>query len=190
MHARRDGVDANLGARPVTTLALERDAKTVYTRKCRAAIEHQAERRLTVDVHGKGSLGARVLEQAVGDGSACPSKVSSPGWNSNFTVALASTSSASRALSKRAAPSRAVAYIVAAGMHATVGGSERLARFLGNGQGIHVAAKHDNRTGLLVCARTIALSSRGRTGTDQANNTGAVDKRGMGMSISSRRAWI
>lgn len=71
-------------------------------------------------------------------------------------------------------------YIVAAGMHATVGGSERLARFLGNGQGIHVAAKHDNRTGLLVCARTIALSSRGRTGTDQANNTGAVDKRGMG----------
>lgn len=27
MHARRDGVDANLGARAVTTLALERDAK-------------------------------------------------------------------------------------------------------------------------------------------------------------------
>lgn len=71
-------------------------------------------------------------------------------------------------------------HIVATSVHAAVGGSERLTRFLDNGQGIHVAAKHDNRTGLLVRARTIALSSRGRTGTDQANNTGTVDKRGIG----------
>ncbi len=93
-------------------------------------------------------------------------------------------------LEKRAAPSRAVAYIVAAGMHATVGGSERLARFLGNGRASMSPRSMITVPASLVCARTIALSSRGRTGTDQANNTGAVDKRGMGMSISSRRAWI
>lgn len=58
-------------------------------------------------------------------------------------------------------------------MHAAVGRGERLARLFGNGQGIHVATKHDDRSGLLVLARAIALS--GRTGTDQANDAGTVD---------------
>ena len=71
-------------------------------------------------------------------------------------------------------------HIVATSVHAAVGRSERLARFLGNGQGIHVAAKHDDRSGLLVLARAIALGGRGRTGTDQANDAGTVDERGMG----------
>ena len=66
-------------------------------------------------------------------------------------------------------------HIVTASMHATIGGCEGLAGFLDNGQGIHVATKHDDRTGLLVLARAIALSGRGRTGTDQANDAGTVD---------------
>ncbi len=66
-------------------------------------------------------------------------------------------------------------HIVATSVHAAVGGSERLARFLGNGQGIHIASEHDDRSGLLVLARAIALSGRGRTGTDQANDAGTVD---------------
>lgn len=68
-------------------------------------------------------------------------------------------------------------HIVATSVHAAVGGSERLARFLDNGQGIHVAAKHDDRTGLFVRADAIALG-RGGTGADKAHNTGAVDERG------------
>lgn len=45
--------------------------------------------------------------------------------------------------------------------------------FLDNGKGIHIASEHDDRSGLLVLARAIALS--GRTGTDQANDAGTVD---------------
>ena len=41
MHAGRDGVDANLGARAMAALALKRDTKTVHARERRAAVEHQ-----------------------------------------------------------------------------------------------------------------------------------------------------
>ena len=68
-------------------------------------------------------------------------------------------------------------HMVATSVHAAVGGSERLARFLDNGQGIHVAAKHDDRTGLFVRADAIALG-RGGTGADKAHNTGTIDERG------------
>lgn len=45
--------------------------------------------------------------------------------------------------------------------------------------GVHVATQHDDRTGLLIRADAIALG-RGRTGTDQTNDAGTVDERGMG----------
>ena len=67
-------------------------------------------------------------------------------------------------------------HIVTASMHAAIGGCKGLAGFLDNGQGIHIASEHDDRSGLLV----LALSGRGRTGTDQANDAGTVDDRGMG----------
>ena len=69
-------------------------------------------------------------------------------------------------------------HIVAASMHAAVDGGERLARLFRDGKGIHVTAQHDDRAGLIVRARTVALGRHGRTGTDEANNTGAVDERG------------
>ena len=62
-------------------------------------------------------------------------------------------------------------------MHAAIGGCKGLAGFLGNGQGIHVATEHDNRTGLLVRARTVTPSSSCRAGTDKANDTGTIDER-------------
>ena len=71
-------------------------------------------------------------------------------------------------------------HIVTASMHAAIGGCKGLAGFLGNGKGIHVAAEHDDRTGLLVRARTVTPSSSCRAGTDKANDTGAVDKHGIG----------
>lgn len=52
-------------------------------------------------------------------------------------------------------------------------------RFLGNGQRIHVAAQHNDRTGLFVRADAIALG-RGGTGADKAHNAGTIDERGMG----------
>ena len=47
-------------------------------------------------------------------------------------------------------------------------------------EGHHIASEHDDRSGLLVLARAIALNGRGRTGTDQTNDAGTVDERGMG----------
>ncbi len=41
MHARRNGVDANLGARTMATSSLQSDAKTVDAREGRVAIEHK-----------------------------------------------------------------------------------------------------------------------------------------------------
>ena len=176
MHARRDGVDANLGAGTVATLALERDAETVHARKRRAPIEHQAKRRLAVDMHGKGRLRARVLQQAVGDGCACPLKGLLARLEQQFDggigvdeLGLASFEQARRTKQRRRV------HIVTASMHAAIGGCKGLARFLDNGQGIHVATQHNDRAGLLVLARAIALSGRGRTGTDQANDAGTVD---------------
>ena len=162
----------------MAALALQRDAETVHARKRRAPIEHQAERRLAVDVHGKGSLGARVLQQAIGDGSAGSLKGLLTRLEQQFDggigvdkLGLAGLEQTGRAEQRRRM------HIVATSVHAAVGGSERLARFLDNGQGIHVAAKHDDRTGLFVRADAIALG-RGGTGADKAHNTGTIDERG------------
>ena len=54
---------------------------------------------------------------------------------------------------------------------------QRLAGFLGNGQGVHVATEHDDRTGLLIRADAITLG-RGGTGADKAHNAGTIDERG------------
>ena len=62
-------------------------------------------------------------------------------------------------------------------MHAAVRRGERLAGFFGNGQGIHVATQHDDRTGLFVRADAIALG-RGGTDADKAHNTGTIDEHG------------
>ena len=67
-------------------------------------------------------------------------------------------------------------HIVTASVHAAVGGCKGLAGFLGNGQGVHVATKHDDRTGLLIRADAIALG-RGGTGADKAHNAGTIDER-------------
>ena len=68
-------------------------------------------------------------------------------------------------------------HIVSACVHAAVGGCKGLAGFLGNGQGVHVATEHDDRTGLLIRADAIILG-RGGTGADKAHNAGTIDERG------------
>lgn len=69
-------------------------------------------------------------------------------------------------------------HIVAASMHAAVDRGERLARLFRDGQCVHVATEHDDRAGLIVRAHTVALGRHGRTSTNKAHNTGAVDERG------------
>ena len=71
-------------------------------------------------------------------------------------------------------------HIVAAGVHAAIGRGKRLARFFGNGKGVHIATEHDDRAGLLVRARTIALGRRGSTGADQAHDARTVNEQGIG----------
>ena len=177
MHAGRDGVDANLGARAMAALALKRDTKTVHARERRAAVEHQAERRLAIDMHGKGDLRTRVLQQTVGDGGA--------GTLKGFLARLEQQLDRSVGINKlclarfehtsRTKQRRRV-HIVTASVHAAVGGCKGLAGFLGNGQGVHVATQHDDRTGLLIRADAIALG-RGGTGADKAHNAGTIDER-------------
>ena len=165
----------------MAALALQRDAETVHARERRAPIEHQAERRLAVDMHGKGRLRARVLQQAIGDGSACSLKGLLARLEQQFHrgVGLHKLGLAGLEQARRTKQRRRV-HIVTASMHAAIGGCKGLAGFLDNGQGIHIASEHDDRSGLLVLARAIALSGRGRTGTDQGNDAGTVDERGMG----------
>lgn len=67
-------------------------------------------------------------------------------------------------------------HIVTASMHAAIGGCKGLAGFLDNGQGVHVATQHNDRSGLFVRADAIALG-RGGTDTDKAHNTGTIDER-------------
>ena len=181
MHAGRDGVDADLGARAMATLALQRDAETVHARECRAPIEHQAKRRLAVDMHGKSRLRTRVLEQAIGNGSACPLKGLLTRLEQQFDggigvdkLGLADLEQARRTKQRRRA------HIVSACVHAAIDRGKRLSRLLGNRQGIHIATEHDDRAGLIVRARTVTPSSSCRAGTDKANDTGAVDKHGIG----------
>ncbi len=181
MHARRDGIDADLGARAMAALALERDAKTVHTRERWASVEHQAKRRLAVDVHGERGLGARILEQAVGNGGTGTLKglLTRLEQQLDRGVCLHKLCLTRLEQSGRAKQRRRV-HIVAAGVHAAIGGGKRLARLLGNRQGIHIAAEHDDRARLLIRARTIALGRCDGTGADEANDTGAIDKHGIG----------
>ena len=164
----------------MAALALKRDAKTVHARERRAAVEYQTKRRLAIDMHGKGGLGAWVLQQTVGDGSACPLKglltrleQQLDGSIGVDKLGLAGLEHTSRTKQRRRV------HIVTASMHAAIGGCKGLAGFLGNGQGIHVAAEHNNRTGLFVRADAIALG-RGGTGADKAHNAGTINERGMG----------
>ena len=178
VHTRRNGVDADLGARAMPALALQRDAETVHARERRTAIEHQAKRRLAIDMHGKGDLGARVLQQTVGDGGAGTLKgfLARLEQQLNRGVGINKLSLARFEHTSRTKQRRRV-HIVTASVHAAVGGCKGLAGFLGNRQGIHIATKHDDRTGLFVRADAIALG-RGGTGADKAHNAGTIDERG------------
>lgn len=162
----------------MAALALKRDAKTVHARERRAAVEHQAKRRLAIDMHGKGGLGTRVLQQTVGDGGAGTLKGFLTRLEQQFDggigvdkLGLAGLEQARRTKQRRRV------HIVTTSMHAAIGGCKGLAGFLGNGQGIHVATEHDDRTGLLVRARTVTPSSSCRAGADKAHNAGTIDER-------------
>ena len=181
MDAGRDGVDTDLGARAVAALALKRDAETVHARERRAAVEHQAKRRLAIDMHGKGGLGARVLQQTVGDGGAGALKgfLARLEQQLNRGVGVDKLGLAGLEQARRTKQRRRM-HIVSACVHAAVDGGKRLSRLLGNRQGIHIATEHDDRTGLLVRTRTVTPSSSCRAGTDEANDTGAVNKHGIG----------
>lgn len=165
----------------MAALALQRDAETVHARERRAAVEHQAKRRLAIDMHGKGGLGAWALQQTVDDGSTGTLKgfLARLEQQLNRGVGVEKLGLAGLEHTSRTKQRRRV-HIVTASMHAAIGGCKGLAGFLGNGQGIHVAAEHDDRTGLLVRARTVTPSSSCRAGTDKANDTGAVNKHGIG----------
>ena len=134
-------------------------------------------------MHGEGSLGTRVLEQAIGNGGAGALKGLLTRLEQQldrgvglYKLCLAAFKQTSRAKQRRRV------HIVAAGVHTAIGGSEGLARLLGNRQGIHIAAEHDDRARLLVRARTVTLSGDCRAGTDEANDTGAVNKHAIGNS--------
>ena len=183
MHARRDGVDADLGAGTMAALALERDAETVHARECWASVEHQAKRRLAVDVHGEGSLGTRVLKQAVGNGGASALKGLLARLEQQldcgiglYELRLARLEQTSRTKQRRRV------HIVAASMHAAVGRSKGLARFFRNRQGVHIATEHDDRASLLVRARTVTLRRSSGTGADQAHDTRTVNEHAIGNS--------
>ena len=70
--------------------------------------------------------------------------------------------------------------VVPAGVHAPAGGGEGLAGLLGNGQGVHVRAKQDGGTGLLVRSRAVARGSRLRAAADERDHAGAVHRRAEG----------
>ena len=162
----------------MTALALQRDAETVHARERRAAVKHQAKRRLAIDMHGKGDLRARVLQQTVGDGGAGTLKgfLARLEQQLNRGVGINKLCLARFEHTSRTKQRRRV-HIVTASVHAAVGGCKGLAGFLGNGQGVHVATKHDDRTGLFVRADAIALG-RGGTGADKAHNAGTINERG------------
>jgi len=130
-------------------------------------------------MHGKGRLRARVLEQAVGDSGAGALEGLLARLEQQFDggIGVDELGLAGLEQARRTKQGRRV-HIVTASMHAAIGGCKGLAGFLDNGQGVHIASEHDDRSGPLVLARAIALSGRGRTGTDQANDAGTVDERG------------
>ena len=132
-------------------------------------------------MHGERGLGARILEQAVGNGGtgALKGLLTRLEQQLDRGVCLHKLCLTRLEQSGRAKQRRCV-HIVAAGVHAAIGGGKRLARLLGNRQGIHIAAEHDDRARLLVRARTVTLSGDCRTGADEANDTGAIDKHAIG----------
>ena len=162
----------------MTALALQRDAETVHARERRTAVKHQAKRRLAIDMHGKGDLRTRVLQQTVGDGGAGTLKgfLARLEQQLNRGVGINKLCLACFEHTSRTKQRRRV-HIVSACVHAAVGGYKGLAGFLGNGQGIHVATQHNDRTGLFVRANAIA-PGRGGTGADKAHNAGTIDERG------------
>ena len=85
-------------------------------------------------MHGKGRLRARVLQQAIGDGSACPLKGLLARLEQQFHrgVGLHKLGLADLEQARRTKQRRRV-HIVTASMHAAIGGCKGLARFLGNG---------------------------------------------------------
>ena len=126
MDAGRDGVDADLGARAMAALALKRDAKTVHARERRAAVEHQAKRRLAIDMYGEGGLGTRVLQQTVGDGGAGTLKGFLARLELNRGVGVDKLGLAGLEQARRTKQRRRV-HIVSACVHAAVRRGERLA---------------------------------------------------------------
>ena len=128
MDAGRDGVDADLGAGTVATLALQRDAETVHARERRTPIEHQAKRRLAIDMHGKGGLGTRVLQQTVGDGGAGTLKgfLARLEQQLNCGVSVDKLGLAGLEQTGRAEQRRRM-HVVATSVHAAVRRGERLA---------------------------------------------------------------
>ena len=132
-------------------------------------------------MHGEGSLGTRVLEQTIGNGGAGALKglLARLEQQLNRGVGLYELGLAAFKQTSRTKQRRRM-HIVTACVHAAVGGGKGFARLLGDRQGIHISAEHDDRTGPLVRARTIALGRRGSTGADEANDTGAIDKHGIG----------
>ena len=133
---------------------------------------------MAVNVHGESRLGTRVLQKAIGNGSAGALKgfLARLEQQLNRGVGINKLCLACFEHTSRTKQRRRV-HIVSACVHAAVGGCKGLAGFLGNGQGIHVATQHNDRTGLFVRADAIALG-RGGTGADKAHNTGTIDERG------------
>ena len=172
----------------MAALALQRDAETVHARERRAAVEHQAKRRLAIDMHGKGGLGAWALQQTVDDGSTGTLKgfLARLEQQLNRGVGVEKLGLAGLEHTSRTKQRRRV-HIVTASMHAAIGGCKGLAGFLGNGQGIHVATQHNDRTGLFVRADSIALGRDAPAPTrptTQEPSTSVAN----GISISVRRA--
>lgn len=112
----------------MAALALKRDAKTVHARERRAAVEHQAKRRLAVNVHGEGGLGTRVLQQTVGDGGAGTLKgfLARLEQQLNRGVGVDKLGLAGLEQARRTKQRRRV-HIVSACVHAAVRRGERLA---------------------------------------------------------------
>ncbi len=126
----------------------------------------------------KGLLRTRVLQQTVGNGGAGALKGFLARLEQQFNRGVGVDKLGLAGLEQAGGTKQGRRmHIVTASVHAAVDGCERLARLFGNGQGVHVATKHDDRAGLIVRAHTVALGRHGRTSTNKAHNTGAVDER-------------
>ena len=176
VHARGDGIDADLGAGTVTALALERDAEPIDARERRVAVEHKPDRRLAVHVHGKPGRRRRALEQPVGNGGTGTLK----GLLAGLEQQLDGTAELRHLFFARleqlgGAEQRRGMHVMPAGMHAAVLARKGLTRLLGNGQRVHVAAKQDGVAAIDIGRRAILGNSRG-TFADQCDDAVAVNE--------------